>query len=119
METNQISYSGFVRNLAKPGQEIVSTMTPSKADIMHMTMGICGEAGELLDAVKKHVIYGKDLDFKNLREELGDIEFYLQGIRNAMNISREEIIVENIKKLSKRYRQGYSDQAAISREDKL
>ena len=84
-----------------------------------MMMGISGEAGELLDAIKKHVIYQKPLDRENAIEELGDIEFYLEGLRQGLGISRQETLDANIKKLSVRYAGlQYSDTAAQTRADK-
>jgi NTP pyrophosphatase (non-canonical NTP hydrolase) len=112
-------YSDMVKFLAKPGAEIASNLSGRKAHLIHMVMGISGEAGELLDAIKKHGIYGKQLDTKNVIEELGDLEFYMEGLRQGLCISREETIKANIEKLSVRYKHGYSDQAAIERADKI
>jgi NTP pyrophosphatase (non-canonical NTP hydrolase) len=42
--------------------------------IEHAIMGLVTEAGELMDAIKKAKIYGKDLDLVNLVEELGDVK---------------------------------------------
>jgi NTP pyrophosphatase (non-canonical NTP hydrolase) len=84
-----------------------------------MSSCICGEAGELFDAVKRAVIYRKDLDIANVIEELGDLEFYLEGLRQAYGLSREQTIEANIAKLSKRYESlSYSDTAAQTRADK-
>jgi hypothetical protein len=66
----------LVSQLAKPGQEIIDELTPMQAYALHMAIGVSGEAGELLDTIKKFAIYQKPLDFTNLIEELGDIEFY-------------------------------------------
>lgn len=68
-------YRDFVRSLAKPGNEIVSEITPIDAHRLHMAIGISGEAGELLDAIKKATIYRKPLDIANVREECGDLLF--------------------------------------------
>jgi len=84
-----------------------------------MIMGISGEAGELLDAVKKCTIYRKPLDVPNVLEELGDLEFYLEGLRQILGISREQVLNQNIAKLRVRYGQKYSDKAAQDRVDKL
>jgi NTP pyrophosphatase (non-canonical NTP hydrolase) len=111
-------YAKFVGDLAKPGADIAAQMTGPRAHLLHMTVGVSGEAGELLDAVKKHVIYGKALDHENVVEELGDIEFYLQGIRNGLGLERTEIIEANMRKLGVRYSEGYSDAAAQDRADK-
>lgn len=112
-------YSEFVSALVKSGVEIQKGLDPFKCELLHMSMGISGESGELLDAIKKHVIYGKDLDIENVIEELGDLEFYLQGIRNLLELHRETIIIINQEKLNCRYHQGtYTDEQAINRKDK-
>jgi NTP pyrophosphatase (non-canonical NTP hydrolase) len=83
-----------------------------------MILGIAGEAGELVDAVKKHVIYDKDLDLDNVIEELGDLEFYLEGFRDALGLDRSHIISYNMEKLTERYPISYSNKDAIERKDK-
>lgn len=122
MEVNteaQVNYSHMVSMLAKPGHAIVEELTADKAHALHMAVGISGEAGELLDAIKKHVIYGKPMDWVNVVEELGDIEFYMEGLRQLVGVTREEVLRVNVAKLGKRYSAGtYSNAAAITREDK-
>jgi hypothetical protein len=44
---------------------------PSYHDLLHGGMGVATEAGELLDVIKKHHAYGKEIDLVNLREEIG------------------------------------------------
>lgn len=85
---------------------------------MHAAIGIAGEAGEVLDAVKKMWVYNKPLDIENLIEELGDIEFYMQALRSLINVSRPDVLRANISKLRKRYPTGYTDALAIARLDK-
>lgn len=86
---------------------------------MHAAVGIASEAGELLDAVKKSWAYRKDLDYENVIEELGDIEFYLQALRSQLCIRRKETLESNYNKLMERYPSGqYSDEAAQARADK-
>lgn len=45
-------------------------------DLQHAAMGMITEAGELIDAVKRQMIYGKDIDAVNLKEEVGDCLWY-------------------------------------------
>lgn len=111
-------FKDMVKTLAKPGEDILQSLTAEKANLLHMAVGISGEAGELLDAIKKHVIYNKPLDTENVVEELGDIMFYMEGLMQDLSISGEECIEQNIKKLEVRYAQGYSDKAAQERQDK-
>lgn len=117
-EVTMKEHKKLVFELAKPGQDIVDELTPMQAFALHMAIGVSGEAGELLDAIKKFAIYQKPLDLENVVEELGDIEFYLQGIRQAFCIDREDVLQANIEKLRKRYGQTYSNAAAIARADK-
>lgn len=115
-----ITHTELVRNLVKPGSMIVSTMTPEKAEFWHMATGISGEAGELLDAVKKHVIYTKPLDRENAIEEVGDLLFYIEGMCQLLGITVDEAKEKNIEKLRVRYSGGvYSDAAAQERADKV
>ena len=93
-------------------------LNPSQCELLHAAIGIAGEAGELLDAVRKHVFEGQPLDEDNVIEELGDLNFYLEAACQAIGVSREEIEQRNTAKLSKRYEGGYSDQQAQERKDK-
>lgn len=113
-----IQHARMVEQLKKPGEDILTQMTPIKADLLHMGIGVQGEAGELSDAIKRFAIYGKDLDRENVIEELGDIEFFIEGIRQALSITREQTLAANMAKLGVRYADGYSDRAAITRADK-
>lgn len=111
----------MVSTLVKPGKNIRIELTNSDAHLVHMVMGISGEAGELLDAVKKKTIYRKELDRENVVEELGDLEFYMEGLRQELTITREETLNANLKKLAKRYGEDlkYSDTNAVERADKV
>ena len=113
-------YEQFVADKLKRPQEIIETMTPAKVDLLHAAIGISGEAGELLDAVKKHLIYNKDLDVDNVIEELGDLEFYMAALRQRLGVTRSEVLACNVSKLQKRYgyHLGYTDKAAQERADK-
>lgn len=46
-------------------------------NLEHMTLGIISEFGELADAYKKHLAYGKPLDMVNVAEEIADIVWYI------------------------------------------
>lgn len=106
-----VRYDQFVQNLAKPQS--------SQLMKLHAALGVCGEAGELADAVKKECIYGKPPDRANVMEELGDLAFYMQFVMNMYNITPAEVYQGNADKLSKRYVDlKYSDRAAIERADK-
>lgn len=111
-------HSKLVSELAKSPDLIIQEMNSFQAHLLHMVVGICGEAGELLDAIKKNAIYQKQLDYENVVEELGDLEFYLRGLRDALHIPRSVTLEQNITKLRKRYGEKYSNKAAQDRVDK-
>ena len=119
LELPNVNYAQFVNRLCKSGDDILKTLTPLQAHLWHMATGVAGEGGELLDAFKKHCVYGKPLDLANVVEELGDLEFFMQEIRTQLGITREEVIEHNMQKLGKRYNSlVYSDLAAQTRADK-
>ena len=107
-------------DLSKPGDEIAALITAQEAHLWHMATGVSGEAGELLDAVKKAVVYKKPLDRENVVEELGDLRFYMAGLMSALSISEQELLYATNKKLGKRYASGsYSNEQAQERADKI
>lgn len=111
LNEKHIRYDIFVEKLFKKNAAC--------GDFMHAAIGICGEAGELGDAIKKHVVYGRELDIKNVIEELGDLRFYMQALMNIVGISEHQVLQHNALKLAQRY-EGleYSDAAAQARADK-
>ena len=113
------THGEMVAKLAKSGEEILKSLTPNKCHLWHMASGVGGEAGEVEDVIKKYVAYNGDLKLDKLIEEMGDLEFYLEGLRQGIGISREQILKANIAKLGKRY-EGfqYTDTAAKERADK-
>lgn len=121
--TKTVIYGDMVATLSKPGTKILESLTPLKAEMWHHASCIQGEAGELFDAIKKHIIYNKpftEMERHDVIEELGDLEFYMEGLRQTTNISRQECLDHNATKLEKRYGEAlqYSDQAAQIRADK-
>lgn len=119
MSAHLLSHPQLVAALSKDGQEIINSLSPLDAHLWHMSSCLCGESAELFDAIKKAVIYRQEIDLVNCVEELGDLEFYLEGLRQGLNITREQCLEANIKKLTKRYGDKYSDEAAQERMDKV
>jgi uncharacterized protein YabN with tetrapyrrole methylase and pyrophosphatase domain len=111
LDGSPIRYDVFVAALFK--QESFRHM------VDHARGGVNEEAGEISDCLKRHVVYGKELDRANLIEELGDMEFYLQAIKNLFVVSDQEILQANADKLAKRYAGlKYTDESAQQRADK-
>ena len=75
-------------------------------------VGMSAESGEFLEIVKKMVFQGKpfnDDNRKHLIIELGDVMWYVAQACMALDISFDEVIKGNIKKLEKRYPGGRFD----------
>lgn len=88
-------------------------------DLIHATLGVGSEAGEIQTTTKKHWAYRAELDRENLLEELGDLLFYATALAQVLDFSLEQVLDANIEKLNKRYPSGsYSDSQALARADK-
>lgn len=100
-------------------KQALATLNPalSEGDILiNGVMGLCGEAGEAIDIVKKHLHQGHPLDRKALAKELGDIAWYLAETAYALDLSLEEVFQGNLDKLRNRYPEGFSSDRSITRE---
>jgi NTP pyrophosphatase (non-canonical NTP hydrolase) len=86
------------------------------ARIMHGMIGVCTEAGELQDMVKKFLIYGKPFDLTNVMEESFDILWYVALCLDAAGFTMEEAMERGIAKLRARFPDGFSEQAALNRD---
>lgn len=99
-------------------QLAMTTRNPelSKRDVLiNSVMGLCGEAGEAIDIVKKWMAQGHELDKEHLAKELGDIAWYLAEAATALDIPLETILQANIDKLKKRYPEGFETRRSMVR----
>lgn len=173
---NDIEFEKMVNTLLKPGGDILASLTAEKVNLLHNTIGLVGEVGELvaatdetnieeelgdiefyytglysaivlenyllvdtntitrpksmilrsmtiistdiLDNVKKHVVYNKPLDERKLVEQLGEFRKQLIYFYTCVGITRQQAIDACAAKLAVRYKNGYTDQAAQDRADK-
>jgi NTP pyrophosphatase (non-canonical NTP hydrolase) len=88
-------------------------------DALHAAFGIAGEAGEIVDAIKKPWLYGKPVDVENVKEELGDLCWYMNLLLCATGLTWDDVMQHNHDKLEKRYPSGFSEKAAQDRADKV
>lgn len=105
-----------VRTDTKNYTGVVNGIDNKTMRLLHGALGVCTEAGELLDALKKKVMYGKDIDYVNVKEEVGDILWYLAIILDETGSSFDEVMQVNIAKLKKRYPDKFTSEAAINRD---
>ena len=101
-------------------QLALTTLNPDlnpKDVLINGVMGLCGEAGEAIDVVKKHLAQGHELDRDKLIKELGDVAWYLAETAHALGVPLEEVCQRNIDKLRARYPEGFSAEKSIHREE--
>lgn len=63
-------------------------------DFQHMNLGIVTEVAELLDIVKKHNAYGKELDTVHIGEEIGDLCWYVANYLRINGVTLEDNLHE-------------------------
>ncbi|CBW26318.1 conserved hypothetical protein [Halobacteriovorax marinus SJ] len=84
--------------------------------LLHAGIGLSTEAGEFLDALKKHIFYGKELDRVNLAEEMGDLFWYLAIVADELGVNMDDVMERNIEKLKARYGEKFSEEKAENRD---
>ena len=101
-------------------QLAMTTLNPAldKRDVLiNGVMGLCGEAGEAIDIVKKHLAQGHKLDRDKLIGELGDIAWYLAEAAMALDVDLESVLTRNIEKLKARYPEGFDSTRSVNRKE--
>lgn len=89
----------------------------NKGLLLNGVMGLNGEAGEVIDIVKKAIFQGHELDRDHLIEELGDCAWYLAVASEAVGVSLGEVFQRNIDKLKARYPEGFDKARSVNRDE--
>jgi len=80
--------------------------------LLTASVGMCAEAGEFTEIVKKITFQGKPVNEENLfhlKRELGDIMWYVAQACMGLGVSLDEVIEMNVEKLRSRYPGGEFD----------
>ena len=83
------------------GKAVSFAIYPATHKVLYPTLGLCGEAGEVAEKVKKQVRDGV-FNRHEVAKELGDVLWYLANICNDIGYNLDEIADLNISKLSSR-----------------
>jgi NTP pyrophosphatase (non-canonical NTP hydrolase) len=105
-----------IREYIKLTPNTRSNLSTIQEDNFHMIMGMTTEIGELVDVFKKNLAYGKEIDWINIQEELGDLCWYISEFCNINNFDLRDILANNIKKLQTRYPEKFNADKAINRD---
>ena len=80
-----------------------------KLNVLYAAIGMCGEAGEVSELVKKYEYHGHAIDTEHLARELGDVLWYVAYMADLFGYSLGKIMAMNQEKLAKRYPDGKFD----------
>jgi len=83
-------------------------------DLADYALGL-SEAGECQNKIKKYLYHLHPMNIAEIAEELGDILWYIAALATTLKLDLGEIAQQNIKKLKKRYPEGYSDERSRER----
>ena len=96
--TNFVDFADRIGELDREGANIERLLTSG--------VGLAAESGEFLEIIKKMVFQGKPWNEDNREHliiELGDLLWYVAQATMALDVSFDEVIERNVKKLEKRY----------------
>lgn len=97
MTTTFDDYTDFVKSMK---------VYPEKHAIVYPALGLCGEAGEISEKVKKWLRGDKELDHEALLGELGDPLWYLTSLADDLGYTLQDVVDYNMAKLSSRKERG-------------
>lgn len=116
---NLFTERGLSMTINEYQQMALRTESPTTSEvdrILQGAMGLCGESGEYIDILKKHMFQGHDLDKEHMAKELGDIAWYLAVSADAIDYDLETIFQINIDKLRARYPEGFEADKSTNRK---
>lgn len=111
-----------VDNDADAYQQNVLKYAPDHHDyllnVIYAAMGMCGEAGEASELVKKYAYHGHAIDTEHLARELGDVLWYVSYMAHLFGYPLGKIMAMNQEKLAKRYPDGkFDEERSRNREE--
>lgn len=103
-----MEYQEFVESVESlpPG---LKGMDLLRSRMVHGVLGVGTEQGEIADQIKRHIYYGTDVDVDNVKEEIGDLVWYLTLLCNVFDLTLQDVIESNRRKLQARYPKGKFD----------
>ena len=103
----------FIINSLRTESPLYTSPNPR---VLHAAMGCVTESAELMDALKKGAFYGRDVDYVNVREEAGDLLWYLAILFDELDTTFEQEMERVINKLKTRFPEKFDIEHAHSRD---
>lgn len=90
----------------------------SEESLLNGILGLVGEAGEVVDEMKKVYFQGHEFDVESIKFEVGDVLWYIALICKGLGCSMSEVAEMNIEKLRIRYpsEEGFRTEDSINRK---
>jgi len=102
-------YQDDAKRTAAPGRD--------DRELLISACGLAGEAGEVVELIKKYVGHGKTPSPTRISEELGDVLWYVADIASRYDLNLDGIAANNIRKLRERYPDGFNGGAVCHSSD--
>ena len=87
-------------------------------NVLYAAIGMCGEAGEVSELIKKYAYHEHTIDTEHLARELGDVLWYVSYMAHLFGYPLGKIMAMNQEKLAKRYPDGkFDEERSRNREE--
>lgn len=98
--------------------DVLRTVRPEMGErdrLLLGALGLAGEAGEVADSLKKMLFHDHPLDTDAVRDELGDVMWYVMFLCDTLGLTLDEILVGNVEKRRRRYPNGWDPERSRNR----
>ena len=82
--------------------------TDNRDRLMNCVLGLAGEAGEVVELLKKKMYHGKAVTIEQFVDEASDCLWYLAGLARSLGVSLDYVARHNVAKLQARYPDGFT-----------
>lgn len=113
MEATEYQSQAARTLIAAPDFEV----RPDDFMIIWNALGLAGEAGEVVDAIKKAICHQQGLDRDKLVLELGDVLWYVAALCSSLGLDMGVVMAQNIAKLKLRFPDGWDAAASARKAD--
>lgn len=103
---NEVDIMDFV-SYQKKAERTIQKEKWFNTNVSNFCMGLAGETGEIVDYLKKVIYHKHNLDQEKIKEELGDLLWYVSALATTLRIDLNEVANKNIEKLKERYPDGF------------
>ena len=84
--------------------------------LYHAVFGLCSEAGEVAGILQK-TYQGHEMNQDHLIKELGDCLWMIAEACDALDVTMDDVMYQNIEKLRKRYPEGFEVERSLHRKE--